>query len=214
MNSREYFGLTETKPKSDLDMETFLKLLAVQMANQNPLEPMNDRDYFAQLAQLGTVKGMDGLEKAMTMGQAASMLGKTVTAVRPGSATTAGQNALVVGVVQNITVRDGKTFLQVQEADGGVADVELGSILDVSAELAEPEYFIRSDQAILLIGKTVTAKQVVSDGNGGTKIVEVTGIVRKVTVRNGERFLGIEPNNAEQSGLTEVSTRDVVEVVG
>lgn len=67
--------------QGQLNMETFLKLLTVQLSSQNPLEPMSDRDFFAQLAQLGQVQGMERLERAQTLGQAAGMVGKNVSAV-------------------------------------------------------------------------------------------------------------------------------------
>ncbi|MFQ3677797.1 MAG: flagellar hook capping FlgD N-terminal domain-containing protein, partial [Fimbriimonadaceae bacterium] len=53
VNSYDYnagFGIQPQKSKSELNMEMFLRLLVTQLQNQNPLEPMNDRDFFAQMA--------------------------------------------------------------------------------------------------------------------------------------------------------------------
>lgn len=135
MNGFQYFGAGQPNTKkSELDMDTFLRLLTVQLATQNPLEPMNDRDFFAQMAQLGQVQGLDKLQSSMDMSQAASLIGKKVTAVRPmtdqGSN---GQNSIVTGTVQRVTVRDGETVLGLKEANGGIVEVKLGSVREIVA---------------------------------------------------------------------------------
>lgn len=129
--SASYFGVTPAKPKEGLDMQKFLELLAVQMQNQNPLEPMNDRDFFAQMAQLGQVQGLDDVNKKLTVSQAAELMGRKVTAVRPMSETTSGQPELVEGTVKQLTVKDGKYMLGIQEADGGIVEVEMSNIQQI-----------------------------------------------------------------------------------
>lgn len=122
----------QAQQKSELNMDTFLRLLTVQLANQNPLEPMNDRDFFAQMAQLGQVEGMDELKASMSQMQGAELIGKTVTAVRPMTdATSGGVNSLVTGKVDRITNRDGKQILGVKEANGGIVEVEITSIREI-----------------------------------------------------------------------------------
>jgi flagellar basal-body rod modification protein FlgD len=103
------------------------------LANQNPLEPMNDRDFFAQMAQLGQVEGMDGLQSSLDTLNGASMIGKTVTAVRPMTdANSGGVNSLVTGTVARITMRDGKQILGVKEADGGIVEVQIGGVREIA----------------------------------------------------------------------------------
>lgn len=132
INSREYFGLTSAKPKSELNMEQFLRLLTVQMQNQNPLEPMNDRDFFAQMAQLGTVDGLDKMRKSMDVSQAAALMGRNVSAVRPMSeAGSGGVNSIVQGTVSRLSIRNGEYYLGIREADGGIVDVKMGSIRSI-----------------------------------------------------------------------------------
>lgn len=120
------------KAKSELNMDAFLRLLTVQLANQNPLEPMNDRDFFAQMAQLGQVEGMDGLQSSLDTLNSAAMIGKTVTAVRPMTdANSGGVNSVVTGTVARITMRDGKQILGLREANGGIVEVQIGSIREI-----------------------------------------------------------------------------------
>ena len=131
ITANQYFGNTPAQPKTGLDMNQFLKLLAVQMENQNPLEPMNDRDFFAQMAQLGQVQGMDQINKSLSITQAANLMGKEVTAVRPMTDTSSGQPELVEGTVVQLTMRNGQQWLGVKEANGGVVDVQASSIQQI-----------------------------------------------------------------------------------
>lgn len=120
------------KPKAELNMDTFLRLLTVQLANQNPLEPMNDRDFFAQMAQLGQVEGMDDLKKSMEILNGAALMGRTVTAVRPMTeGGSGGVTSLVTGRVDRITIRDGRQILGLREANGGIVEVQMGSVREV-----------------------------------------------------------------------------------
>lgn len=52
-----------TKPTNnyDLDKNAFLRLLTVQLSNQDPLNPMEDREFIAQLAQFSALEQMQNL---------------------------------------------------------------------------------------------------------------------------------------------------------
>lgn len=70
-----------TKKKNVLGKDDFLKLLILQLRTQNPLNPMNDRDFGAQLAQFSTLEATQNMEKVMEnlfFLQAGSLVGKTV----------------------------------------------------------------------------------------------------------------------------------------
>jgi len=125
------FRAPTQKRQSELDMQTFLRLLSVELSTQNPLEPMSDRDFFAQMAQLGQVNGMEQLKSSMETVQGASFIGKTVTALRPMSETGSGQNDLAKGVVEKLTMRDGKQYLVLKEANGGRVEVTLSNVREV-----------------------------------------------------------------------------------
>lgn len=119
-------------------METFLVLLTVQLATQNPLEPMSDRDFFAQMAQLGTVQGMDAMRGSLDASQAAGMIGKKVNAVRPFSVVGSNNSAVVSGTVERVLIRDGRNYLVVKEANGGLVEVEMGNVLSIEAANGSP----------------------------------------------------------------------------
>lgn len=77
----------EAKSKS-LGQDEFLRLMTTQMTHQDPTKPMENGDFLAQMAQFGTVEGINELKdsfasfaSSMTANQAldaASLLGRSV----------------------------------------------------------------------------------------------------------------------------------------
>lgn len=63
-----------------LGEQAFLKLLVTQLTNQDPLQPQDQSQMLAQLAQFSTVEGVNNLAASQSKLQAASLLGKTVDA--------------------------------------------------------------------------------------------------------------------------------------
>ena len=61
------------KSTSELNKDTFIKLLVTQMQNQDPLSPMEDREFIAQMAQFSSLEQMQNLNTGMTDSQAKIM---------------------------------------------------------------------------------------------------------------------------------------------
>lgn len=77
---------TTTKGATTVDYESFLRLLVTQMKNQDPTAPMDSTDYVAQLATFSQVEQtvqtnskLDSLLQMSLLGQASSVIGRTVT---------------------------------------------------------------------------------------------------------------------------------------
>lgn len=58
-------SITSDSATSDLDKEAFLLLLITQFQNQDPLDPMDDTDFIAQLAQFSTLEQMMTINESM-----------------------------------------------------------------------------------------------------------------------------------------------------
>ncbi len=77
---------TETKKNNnELGQAAFLELMITQMNNQNPLEPQDNSEFVAQLAQFSSVEGLERLNKNFTNFmstnalQASSLVGRSVS---------------------------------------------------------------------------------------------------------------------------------------
>lgn len=82
---------TRDAPSSELDRDAFLELLVLQLQNQDPLEPTNNEDMIAQLAQFSALEQMENLNESfevlsgnvdqLNFITASSMVGKFVAGV-------------------------------------------------------------------------------------------------------------------------------------
>lgn len=115
---------------ASLDMSEFLKLLTTQLSSQDPLNPTSDSDFFAQLAQMGTVQGVDALQSSLNVSQAAALMGKTVTAAAIDPAT--GASGTVEGTVSRLTIQNGQYILDVTQSDGSVVQVLMSNVSSVA----------------------------------------------------------------------------------
>ena len=72
-------------PQPELGKDDFLKLLITQLSHQDPTQPLQDREFVAQMAQFSTLEQMTNMngELSKVLGllarsQAVNLLGKTV----------------------------------------------------------------------------------------------------------------------------------------
>ncbi len=96
---------------TQLGQDAFLKLLTTQLQNQDPLNPMDDTQSVAQLAQFSSVQAVTQLSDSFTafqsnfsVMQSAGLLGKAVSAQ---STDASGNVSTVSGTVQTISVVNG-----------------------------------------------------------------------------------------------------------
>ena len=54
---------TPLKANQDMGRDQFLHILLTQLANQNPLDPLQDKDFIAQMAQFSSLESMQSLNK-------------------------------------------------------------------------------------------------------------------------------------------------------
>jgi flagellar basal-body rod modification protein FlgD len=50
---------------NELGKDAFLRLLIAELSNQDPLDPMSDREFIAQMAQFSTLEQMTNMTKAL-----------------------------------------------------------------------------------------------------------------------------------------------------
>ncbi len=116
---------SDSNGSSELGKDAFLNLLVTQMRYQDPLNPTNDKDFLAQMAQFSSLEQMQNLNKTSEMSQGYALMGKVVTASIVDEVTLSTK--VVEGFVDGVTMKSGKTYLKVNNQD-----VELSQVTDVS----------------------------------------------------------------------------------
>ena len=124
-----------TGVQSGMGQEAFLKMFMAQMTNQNPLDPMDNTEFTAQLAQFSSLEqltamnekldGISSLQKSFQEVQVANYLGKEILASGNQMPVTAGQ----AGSTYFNLASDANVRIIVTNEDGqSVQDVDLGRL--------------------------------------------------------------------------------------
>ncbi|MCX7303231.1 MAG: flagellar hook assembly protein FlgD [Hyphomicrobiales bacterium] len=110
--------------KTQVDYQSFLKLLVAQMKNQDPTNPMDSTQYMAQLAAFSQVEQsvqmngkLDQMLQSSTLDQASAIIGRTITSADGATSGKVAEVKLISnGIVavlqdgQEITVGAGVTI--------------------------------------------------------------------------------------------------------
>jgi len=176
--------------------DDFLKLLSVQLRFQDPLNPQNDSDFAAQLAQFSSLEQMQNMNSTlerMTNYQAYSLVGKFVVA----EAIVDGVFGEVPGVVDSIFTSGGTTFAQIGEFIVPISSIK--EVFDTSNILTAEMLMQTSTN---LIGRTVIAQVGKED---------IEGIVTRILVDKGALFAQIDDGTDEPKFVPVNSIVDIRE---
>lgn len=110
-----------------LGRDAFLKMLVAQLKNQDPLNPVDNQQFVAQLAQLQSLEELRFLGEAVNLmsnmmlaEQAGGLLGRTVRALTP--------RGEVCGKVESVRLEGGRIIVA---TDSG--EVELQEVVEMYA---------------------------------------------------------------------------------
>jgi flagellar basal-body rod modification protein FlgD len=77
-------------PTQTLNQQDFLNLLVTELQNQDPMNPMSDTDFIAQMAQFSTLQQAQQTYQSISETQATNLIGATVTVSGTGGVTATG----------------------------------------------------------------------------------------------------------------------------
>src|SRR4051794_40783659 len=94
-------------PQQALGQEDFLKLLSVQFQSQDPMKPMDDTAFIAQMAQFSSLQQSQTLTQQMTQMRANQDLVTASNYIGRQVTVDAGEGKLVKGNVSGVEITDG-----------------------------------------------------------------------------------------------------------
>lgn len=205
---------TTTTAKKSLGQDEFLKLMTTQMTHQDPTKPMQNGEFLSQMAQFGTVDGINNLQDSFKEFsasissdqalQAASLVGRTVSApskegvLNAGGAITgtfdlpSSSSSVKVRITDPTTKQVVKTVSLEAQPAGSVSFVWDG--LNESGTLAHPGVYEIQPEALL-------------DGKNTELLANVDSRVESVSMGSGTT--GVKINLA---GLAPVSFNQIKQV--
>ncbi len=145
---------------SYMDFDSYLKVLATQMSNQDFNDPMSDTDMLQQMSSYSMLEGIKNMTSQANISYATNLVGKAVT-VNDG-------HDYDTGIVESVVVSDGTPYLVV---NGGkyevstVSNVTSSDIYNLLSKLIGQEVNIHgsSEDEVLASGKVTNV--LVLDGN-------------------------------------------------
>jgi len=178
----------------EMGKQDFLMLLTAQLRYQNPMEPMSDSDFAAQLAQFSALEQMTNINETLTTMlsyQAYGLVGKFVVA----EATLDGVLSEISGVVDCVFTEKGVLYAQI-----GEYAVPLTAITEVYDESTSLSPKILLEASNNLLGRTVTGSL---DGE------TVEGEVIRVFVENGVMYAVVIDEEDEEKVIRIETIYDV-----
>lgn len=180
---------TSDRNVGDLGKDDFLNLLVTQLKYQDPLNPVDDKEFIGQMAQFSSLEQMQNLNSSMSQSQAYALVGKYVKATYVDDATK--EMVSYEGDVTSVKVSQGKTYVVV-----GGKDIPIDKVTEVTEGTAARYGDI--NQYTNLIG--MTAKGFVYNKSTGD-LVTVNGVVKSIQMGADEDYAVMDDVNVKIVGV-------------
>jgi flagellar basal-body rod modification protein FlgD len=99
--------------------DDFLKLLVAQLQHQDPMNPMDDKEFMGQMAQFSTLEQITNVGSAMQNLASSSDMSRGVALLGHGVTYTTDDDTTASGTAKALQVKDGQVFVSV---DGTLVD--------------------------------------------------------------------------------------------
>ncbi|MHA6915590.1 flagellar hook capping FlgD N-terminal domain-containing protein [Ralstonia pseudosolanacearum] len=122
---------TSSSQVNNLNMQDFLKVLLTQLTYQDPLKPMDNQQFMAQIAQftaLGQSQQMNSNIETLVSNQASlqsvGLIGRTVDITT--------SSGIVTGTVSGLSLSGTSPQLTIKASSGGtLSNIDLGQVIAV-----------------------------------------------------------------------------------
>ena len=178
-STSDYLKLQETvTTQNELGKDAFINLLVTQMKYQDPLEPMDNSQMLAQLAQFTALEQMLNVAQTGQKQMASNLIGQYVEYTYTNSATGAVMSG--IGKVDYVTISGDTPKL-------GIGDIEVS--LDDIYQVVSGDNMQTNTTAFELIGQTVQALTKEKNADGKNEDVIIEGEVLGIEMKDGKPYV-------------------------
>jgi flagellar basal-body rod modification protein FlgD len=176
----------ESRNTGELGKDQFITLLVTQLQHQDPLNPVEDKEFVSQMAQFTSLEQMQNLNSSFSANKAFSLLGKYVNATVEENNT----ETEISGYVENVRIRKGISYVVVNGTEISIDDIsEVQNSTTNSTDLS---------QYSEMIGKNITGKLYDSEEKNE---IEVTGDIKSIYKDSSGEYAVLDNVEAEISDL-------------
>lgn len=197
----------QTKGKASLTQEDFLNLLVTQMQFQDPMNPLDNYQMAAQLAQLGTIEGINTLTQSidvMNAYQAATahlqvvgLIGKKVEAV--GDRLIVNQGSPAEGSYQ--LSRAGRVTIEVYDSNGNLVKTLEEGMKDATKQKFSWDGLNQSGQRVPDGTYSFKVKALDTQGDPIPVSTGMMGVVTGISFENGITYVTIGSEKVTLSSI-------------
>ncbi|KJS10878.1 MAG: hypothetical protein VR67_16450 [Peptococcaceae bacterium BRH_c8a] len=194
-SSNDYYLPDKNKTKEQqglADPAAFLKILVAQMKYQNPMQPQDSETFISQLTQMASMEQMYNMGQSMDkmatqyeMARYFQLIGQQVSLVN--------EDEIITGQVGGVTLLDDQPTFYL---DGGFSGEHytLDQVINITGNA--------NDNSLLPYLDLVDRQVTVIDDN-----VEISGLVEKVLMQNGNVLITIDGSEYSVGQIIELHSR-------
>jgi flagellar basal-body rod modification protein FlgD len=117
-----------TNAINDIDLITFLDIMIAELQNQDPLNPLDNKDMLAQISQLREVGATDKLTSTLESVLLGQNLTSSISMIGSDVDVLADDNQRVSGVVSRVSLENGQPKLHLDLGVAGDPSIESGDL--------------------------------------------------------------------------------------
>lgn len=139
--------------KNELGKDEFLKILLTQLKYQDPLEPMQDKEFIAQMASFSALEQMTNLNTGfnslskninenllpnLMLQQSTNLIGKQVSYLNTKNSNGTTSTETLTGTIQSVILKQGIPYYVIDDKEvamSKVTKIMQGGLLDISDEI-------------------------------------------------------------------------------
>jgi len=167
---------------SEIGKDQFIELLVTQLRYQDPLNPVDDKEFIGQMAQFTSLEQMQNLNKSYEVTNAFTLIGKKIYASVVDEATNDAKE--ISGIVESAKVKNGKALVIVNGTE-----VQLSKITEIYEPNADDYLNSNIQKHTALIGNIVYGNAV---DQVTLKQVGITGKAKAIENINDQDYAVVD----------------------